>query len=155
MYIRKLLDDEYSEVIKLIYDSVHTVCKDDYSKKELDAWAPPSFDFIKFQKALNGCVNLVALKRNLIVGFISMEKSGYINRLYTHKDFLRQGIASSLMKKAEEWAVNHNVYELSLDSSRTAKGFYIKMGFSENGVSVTSHRGVIFRNAVMKKILER
>ena len=68
---------------------------------------------------------------------------------------MRQGIASSLMKKAEEWAINHNVYELSLDSSKTAKGFYIKMGFSENGVSVTSHRGVIFRNTVMKKILER
>ena len=155
MYIRKLLDDEYEEVIKLIYDSVHTVCKKDYSKEELDAWAPASFDFIKFQKALSDCINLVMIERNIIIGFISMEKNGYINRLYTHKMFLNQGVASSLLKKAEEWAKSHDVYELSLDSSKTAKDFYKKKGFLENGISTAEHNGIIFRNTVMKKRLVR
>ena len=154
MYIRKLLDDEYDKVIKLIYDSVHTVCQKDYSREELDAWAPDNFDVIKFQRALDGCLNLVAFEKEQIVGFISMEKTGYINRLYTHRLFLCRGIASSLLKRAEEWAKAHGVHELSLDSSKTAKDFYIKMGFCDSGISVTNHRGVIFRNTVMKKVLK-
>lgn len=151
MYIRKLLDDEYDEVVELIYHSVHTICCRDYTKKELDAWAPEKFDVIKFRENLSGCLNLAALDAKRIVGFISMEHSGYINRLYTHKDYQRRGIAAALLCRAEDWAVQNDIRELSLDSSKTAVGFYLKMGFENKGVSVMRHGDVIFRNTVMRK----
>ncbi len=153
MYIKKLLDDEYEEVIKLIYETVHHVCKDDYTEKELFAWAPEKFDTIKFRQALDGCYNTVMKDKNGIVGFLSMEPDGYINRVYTHKDYLKRGIAADLLKDAEEWAKNNGIYELRLDSSKTAEGFYIRMGFSEKGVSVLTHNGVIFKNKTMHKFL--
>ena len=153
MYIRRLHDDEYDEIIHLITQTVHSVCKKDYSPKELSAWAPRDFDTIKFREALCGCINLVAIEKNKIVGFISMEQSGYINRLYTHKDFLRRGIATALLAKVEDWARENYVYELSLDSSKTAQSFYLKNGFMESGISVIEHGGVVFRNTVMKKTL--
>ncbi len=151
MYIRKLLDDEYEKVIELLYVSVHEVCKNDYTEKELDAWAPKNFDVIKFRKALDGCYNIVVLEKDKIIGFLSMEENGYINRLYTHKDYLKKGIGSSLLKKAEAWAIEHDIYELTLDSSKTAEKFYLKMGFIEKGISVMEHSGVIFRNKTMYK----
>jgi putative acetyltransferase len=153
MYIRRMHDDEYNEVIKLITQTVHSVCKNDYSPKELQAWAPRDFDIKKFREALRDCINLVMIEKNKIVGFFSMEQSGYINRLYTHKDFLRRGIATELLKEAEKWAKENGVYQLSLDSSKTAQSFYIKNGFVESGVSVMEHGGVVFRNTVMKKTL--
>lgn len=153
MHIRKLLDDEYEEVIKLIYETVHHVCKDDYTEKELFAWAPEKFDVIKFRQALDGCYNIVMIFKNKIVGFLSIEPDGYINRLYTHKDYLKKGIAAELLKHAEKWAKNSGIYELRLDSSKTAEGFYISMGFSEKGVSVLAHNGVIFKNKTMHKFL--
>ena len=153
MYIRKLLDDEYEEVIKLIYDTVHAVCRGDYTERELDAWAPEKFDEIKFRKALDGCYNTVMTENREIVGFLSIDPDGYINRLYTHKKHLKKGIAEMLLSDAEEWAKNNGIYELTLDSSKTAEGFYIRMGFREKGVSVLTHNGVIFKNKTMHKFL--
>ena len=52
-----------------------------------------------------------------------------------------------------EWAKENGICEISLDSSKTAKGFYLKMGFKESGISVISHGDVVFRNTVMKKVI--
>lgn len=153
MYIRRLLDDEYVDVVKLITQTVHAVCANDYTEKELNAWAPENFDTNRFRSNLSGCFNLVAFEKGVMVGFISVERSGYINRLYTHKDFLHQGIATALLNKAEAWALSRGIRELSLDSSKTAEDFYIKMGFKKSGVSVINHGGVVFRNTVMKKVI--
>jgi GNAT superfamily N-acetyltransferase len=153
MYIRRLLDDEYDEVIKLISETVHSVCKNDYSEKELDAWAPANFDVIKFRNSLKDAFNIVAFKGKTLAGFLSIERNGYINRLYTHKDFQRTGIATSLFEKAQNWASENGIREISLDSSKTAEGFYLKMGFIKAGISVTQHGDVVFRNTVMKKLL--
>lgn len=154
MHIRRLLDDEYDNVVKLITQTVHTVCAKDYTKEELDAWAPENFDINKFRGNLSGCLNLAAFEKEMLVGFISVERSGYINRLYTHKDFLRRGIATALFKRAEDWARLKGIRELSLDSSKTAEGFYLKMGFKKSGLSVINHGGVVFRNTVMKKVIK-
>ena len=153
MYIRRLLDDEYDEVIKLITQTVHTVCTKDYTKQELDAWAPPSFDAAKFRENLSSCLNLVAFSKNCLAGFVSVEPDGYINRLYTHKDFLNCGIATALLKEVEEWAKKKGLRELVLDSSKTAEGFYLKMGFVKKGISTIRRGDVVFRNTVMKKVI--
>jgi len=153
MCIRKMYDGEFPVIIRLINETVHTVCAKDYTKKELDTWAPGKFDTARFIKALSPCHNLVYVKESLIVGFISMEKDGFINRLFTHKDYQRQGIASSLLKEAEKWAYRSGIREISLDSSKTAIDFYIKNGYRKSGISVIEKDGVIFRNTVMKKRL--
>ena len=153
MHIRKLLDDEYEEVIKLIYQSVHHICKSDYTEKELSAWAPDNFDRVKFQRALNGCYNTVMIDKNDIVGFLSMEQDGYLNRLYTHKDHTGKGVATFLLEDAQEWAKNNGITEIRLDSSKTAENFYLKRGFSECGISVLTHNGVVFKNKTMHKFL--
>ena len=155
MYIRRLLDDEYEDVVKLIRETVHSVCSNDYTYEELNAWAPENFDVNKFRANLSPCFNLVAFEKGKLVGFISIERSGYINRLYTHKDFLRCGIASALYKRVEDWARERGILEISLDSSRTAEGFYLKMGFEKSGISVIKHGDTVFRNTVMKKCLQR
>ena len=153
MYIRNMHDDEYDEVIKLITQTVHTICKNDYSQNELCAWAPPNFNTNKFRSALKDCLNLAAFEKNIMVGFISVERSGYINRLYTHKDFQHRGIATALLLKAQEWAKENGIFVLSLDSSKTAEGFYLKNGFKKSGISLLQRGDVVFKNSVMKKIL--
>lgn len=154
MYIRRLLDDEYEDVVKLITQTVHCVCANDYTKEELNAWAPENFDVSKFRQNLSCSLNLAAFEKGKLVGFISMERSGYINRLYTHKDFLHRGIAKALFEKAQAWAIENGICELSLDSSRTAEGFYLKMGFEKSGISTLSRGNVVLRNTVMKKVIK-
>jgi putative acetyltransferase len=53
MCIRKMNDGEFPVIIRLINETVHSVCAKDYTKKELDAWAPGRFDTSRFIKALS------------------------------------------------------------------------------------------------------
>ena len=62
-------------------------------------------------------------------------------------------ICSRLFLKAEFWAKENGICELSLDSSKTAEEFYLKMGFEKAGIAVMHHGGVVFRNCVMKKTI--
>lgn len=154
MIIRIMNEDELSKVINLISETVHTICQRDYTQAELDAWAPDRFDAKRFREALMPCYNIVAAEGENIIGFASINNSGYINRLFTHKDRQGEGIATKLLTQMENWAVKQGIFELSLDSSKTAESFYTQHGFLKSGVSVINHRGVVFRNTVMKKNLK-
>ncbi len=154
MVIRIMNEDELFKVINLISETVHSVCRNDYTQAELDAWAPDRFDAKRFREALKPCYNLVAVEDENIIGFASINNSGYINRLFTHKDRQGEGIATKLLMQLENWAVKQGIFELSLDSSKTAESFYTQYGFFKSGISVINHRGVVFRNTVMKKNLK-
>lgn len=154
MVIRIMNEDELFKVINLISETVHSICQNDYTQAELNAWAPDRFDAKRFREALMPCYNLVAAEGENIIGFASINNSGYINRLFTHKDRQGEGIATKLLSELEAWAVKQGIFEFSLDSSKTAESFYIQHGFYKSGVSVISHRGVVFRNTVMKKSLK-
>ena len=153
MHIRPLFETEYIAAARLIHDTVHTVCRNDYSPAELSAWAPESFDMVRFHNALTGCFNPAMFDGFRLVGFMSVEQDGYINRLFTHKDYQRRGIASALLAETEKWAKEKGLTSLRLDSSKTACGFYLKHGFVEDGFSVMERNGIVFRNTVMKKTL--
>lgn len=153
MIIRKMYDGEIYRIIELIRDTVHAICSDDYTADEINAWVPDNMNAMRFMQALNGCLNLVATDRGKIVGFISIEENGFINRLFTHKDYQRQGIATRLLKEAEKWAIKNRISTLSLDSSKTAEGFYLRRGFVKSGVSVMEREGVVFKSSIMKKVI--
>lgn len=153
MHIRPLYETEYIAAAKLVHDTVHSICLNDYSPEELSAWAPEVFDNLRFHNALTGCFNLAMVDGLCLVGFISVEQDGYINRLYTHKDYQKCGIASALLSETEKWAKKKGLSCLRLDSSKTAYGFYLKHGFTEIGFSVMERNGIVFRNTVMKKTL--
>jgi hypothetical protein len=57
------------------------------------------------------------------------------------------------MLKAESYAKDNGVYELKLDSSKTAENFYLKMGFTKCGISTNECNGVVFCNTTMNKKL--
>lgn len=42
MIVRKYRSEDLSEILKLFYDTVHSVCKADYIPAQIDAWAPDS-----------------------------------------------------------------------------------------------------------------
>lgn len=153
MIIRKMYDGEIYRVIELISDTVHAICRNDYTEEEINAWIPHKMNAMRFWESLSGCLNLVATDSGKIVGFISVDKSGFINRLFTHKDYQGRGIATRLLEEAELWAKKKRLSALSLDSSKTAEGFYIHKGFVKSGVSVMEREGVIFKSSTMKKVI--
>lgn len=123
MYLRKYKSSDCKCLTELFYDTVHTVNAKDYTKEQLDAWAPYKVDLIEWDKSLSEHYSIVAVQDDIVVGFGDIDKSGYLDRLYVHKNYQRQGIATAVCNELED-AVNS--FEIFTYASVTAKPFLKK-----------------------------
>jgi putative acetyltransferase len=87
MKIRKYQTTDYKEIADLFYETVHSVCANDYTAEELEAWAPTPIDYEKWQKRLEKRKPFVVIINHLIVGFAELEKDGHIDCFYVHKNY--------------------------------------------------------------------
>ena len=92
--VRLYKPEDCKEIVKLFYDTVHTVNLKDYSLAQLDAWAPEEIDVDMWEKSLSKSHTVVVESNGIIVGFGNLDDTGYFDRLYVHKDFQGQGVAT-------------------------------------------------------------
>lgn len=152
--IRGMRINEFNTVAKLVYDSVHTLCTNEYSAEELDAWVPKNMHMPTFRNSLFRCYALVAVnEKKEIIGFMSTERDGYVNRLYTHPLWINKGVATALLKKTEAWAQKQRIQFLTLESSKSAEKFYEKQGFQKVGEIESVKNNLKFVSAKMRKEL--
>ena len=156
MEIRAYRQEDIKEIAELFYNTVHTVNAADYTEKQLDAWADGNIDLSAWNRSFQEHMTLVAVmpsdKANgtqQIVGFADMDSTGYLDRLYVHKDFQRHGIASELCDRLEQAA---NVENFTTHASITAKPFFEKRGYQVMCVQQVERKGVLLTNYVMKKV---
>ena len=93
MQLRPYRTADCAELAALFFDTVHTVNARDYTPVQLDAWADGQVDLAAWDKSFLAHRTLVAEDAGRIVGFADMDASGYLDRLYVHRDFRRRGAA--------------------------------------------------------------
>ena len=126
MVIRAYRSEDCETLAQIYYDTIHTVNAADYTKAQLDAWATGNVDLAAWDAYFLARHSFVAELDGQIVGFSDMDESGYLGRLYVHKDYQGRGIGKVLCEAAEQ-AVR--VPKYTLHSSVTAKPFYEKLGY--------------------------
>ena len=144
MLIRKYQASDCREMAELFYNTVHTVNAKDYSKEQLDVWATGNVNLNEWDKSFLEHFTIVAIKNEIIVGFGDIDKTGYLDRLYVHKDYQRQGIASAICDELEQQA---NANKIVTHASITAKTFFEQRGYRvikgqqvlRNGISLTNY----------------
>lgn len=104
MKIRRYSPDDLKEIVQLFYDTVHSVNAKDYSEKQLNAWAPGAVDEQAWNVSFLEHDTRVAVEDGRIIGFADMDASGYLDRLYVHKDCQGKGVASALCDVLEQTA---------------------------------------------------
>ena len=127
MIIRKYQAWDCLEIIELFKDTVLNVNCQDYSPEQLQAWIRSSEDVDGWNNAFLEHRTLVALEDNKIVGFADMTNDGFLDRLYVHKDYQHQGIASTLCDHLEQ---SVNAPTITTHASITARGFFEKRGYT-------------------------
>ncbi len=150
------MDSDIKEVISLFYETVHAINARDYSSAQLDAWASKDDQLHKEQlwtESLRNNISYVAHINGTMVGFVDMSHSGYLDRLYVHKDFQRQGVASSLVNMVEFEANKLALTRLSTDASITAKPFFLNRGYQIMQTQNVERNGVTLVNFKMMKQL--
>ena len=147
MIIRKYEPEDCKEIIKLFYDTVHTINAKDYTKEQLDAWATGKEEPGKWDRLFCEHYSIVALCDGIIVGFGDIDKTGYLDKLYVHKDYQRKGVASALCSRLEEAAEGKIVTHASV----TAKPFFEKRGYIAIREQEVERHGIFLKNFVMEK----
>ena len=152
MFIRPYRSADCSALAELFYETVHAVCARDYTPEQLDAWATGEVDLAAWDASFLVHRTLAAVEGESIVGFADMDGSGYLDRLYVHRDFQRRGVASALCDALEAASAAET---FTTHASRTARPFLEHRGWRVVREQTVFRRGVALSNFVMEKFRAR
>ena len=151
MTLRDYTKTDCAELAELFYDTVHTVNAKDYTQEQLDAWATGKVNLEAWNESFQAHHTVVAEMDGKIVGFGDMDETGYLDRLYVHKDYQRRGVAAAICDALEQ---RSKAAEFTTHASITARPFFEKRGYTVVKVQQVERRGILLTNFVMKKVRE-
>ncbi len=149
MIIRRYNSSDCKYLAELFYETVHTVNAKDYTKEQLDVWAAGHVDLEEWNKTFLEHFTVSAVEDSRLVGFGDIDETGYLDRLYVHKDYQRRGIASALCEELEH-AVQNN--EITVHASITAVPFFRQRGYTVIKEQQVIRQGISMTNYVMEKL---
>lgn len=148
MVIRKYIESDVNNLANLFYDTVHHVNAEDYILEQLNVWATGKVDLDKWNQSFLEHYTVVAIDDDRIVGFGDIDQTGYLDRLYVHKDYLKRGIATAICNELEEVV---DTVQITTHASITAKPFFEKRGYKMIKKQYVERSGIVLINYVMKK----
>lgn len=149
MILRPYRQSDLDKLAELFYDTVHTVNAADYTEEQLRVWATGQIDRELWNCTLSEHKTCIAVEGEQIVGFGDMDSSGYLDRLYVHKDFQGKGIASAICDSLE---TDMDVERFVTHASITARPFFEKRGYSVVKEQKVERSGIFLTNYVMEKV---
>ena len=127
MTIRRFRNDDAAAVSQLIVENLRTVNIRDYPEELMDALAKHKSPQ-NLQKLASDCDAFVAVEDGRILG-VAMLYGYRISNMFVHTQSQSSGIGRSLVTHMEKLARSREISRLSVDSSTTALGFYVKCGY--------------------------
>lgn len=149
MILRDYTPADCAQIIKLFYDTVHSVNAKDYTQEQLNAWATGAADAAAWNASFLAHCTVVAVDGRVIIGFGDIDTNGYLDRLYVHRDYQRQGIATQICDMLEN---SVGVSAIRTHASITAKPFFEKRGYRVIKEQQVERQGVYLTNFVMEKL---
>ena len=153
MEIRSFKTNDTFALIELFRKTVHTVCSQNYSQEQLEAWAPKEIDENKWTARFEQSFTLVAEDSRRVVGFVNLELDGGIDMFYVAADYQSRGVGKQLLGALEKEARHRGFEKLYSDVSLTARSFFLSKGFHVEKEYSKTVGSVVFPNAVMVKKL--
>lgn len=148
--IRRYRSDDLEQIARLFYETVHAVNRRDYTARQLDVWATGEINHRAWDASLLDHLTYVATEDSLVIGFGDIDVTGYLDRLYVHKDFQGRGVATAICDRLESETSARRVV---VHASITARPFFEKRGYKTIKPQEVERQGIILRNYLMAKDL--
>jgi len=153
MLVRTLRVGDIPGISRLYYDTIHHINSDDYTREQVDAWAPavPDVDFWKerFKKYRV----YVAEEDKHVVGFTELAATGHIDCFFVHHEWQRRGVGTRLMDRLVLTAGKEKMLRLSAEVSITAVPFFRDREFIVLKENETIRQNVKFKQFTMERWL--
>lgn len=127
--IRQATLNDLTELQDLFVETIVSTCHKDYNDEQMNVWTSTVEKKEKWRMRLTHQFFIIAEIDSKIVGFGSLENGEYLDMLYVHKDFLRQGIANRLYTELKAESLKLGYDKLTSDVSKTALPFFKSIGF--------------------------
>lgn len=140
------------EVAALYHLAVHSIDPEIYSHTEQEAWAPtpPDLDFWQQRLAITSPWLMFDAEQLIGFGEYRPERC-YIDCLYVHPLYQRQGVASALLHKIEHKLAAG--IQIHTHASKVARPFFEQHGFVCQQVNQVQRRQVTLINYLMTKVM--
>lgn len=148
MKIRRYRSVDFNEIAELFYNTVHSINIKDYSEEQVNVWATGKLDYEKWNKSLEEHYSIVAIENEIIIGFGDIDNTGYLDRLYVHKDYQGKGVGTLICNELERKCKTKNIL---VNASITAKPFFEGRGYRAIKEQEVERKGIKLMNFIMKK----
>lgn len=137
---------DFPIIKELFYETITTVCTDDYSPEQIQLWSSSIKDEERWKEKIRTQYFIKVLSNDVVVGMGSLENGNYIDVIYVHKDHQRKGIAQFLLNHLIQTAKENNYGSIHSDVSFTAWPFFEKNGFQKSKMNRIIKDGVEINN---------
>jgi hypothetical protein len=134
--VREAIPTDSSPVCSVLRRSITEVCAPDYNDQSIiDEWLSNKTEanIMKWIQSPNTYSVVCVGSNNDIVGFGLTTLKGEILLIYLVPEALYQGNGRLMLKQMENRIINEGINEIRTTSSVTAKAFYERNGFIEDG----------------------
>ena len=153
MRIRPYQSSDAAALLDIFNSAVHITAAPYYSLAQRQAWAPAGRDFATWQARMNAMQPWVLEQGGQMLGYASLESSGYIDHFFVRGGQARQGLGTALMQHLLALAQTRHLPQLSADVSLAAQPFFAHHGFVLVEHRMPVRAGIAIPNALMRKPL--
>lgn len=129
MLVRTHRNGDIPLISRLFYDTIHEVNSRDYTREQVDAWAPEVPEDSFWKERFKKYHVYVAEEGERIVGFTELDPTGHIDCFFVHHEWQRRGVGSRLMEHIVASAARKQISRLFAEVSLTAAPFFINRSF--------------------------
>ena len=145
--LRAYRPDDCAALVTLFRETVHAVCRRDYTQEQLDAWAPSDIDETEWDRSFCAHRTVVAQAGAQIVGFGDIDATGYLDRLYVHRCWQGRGVAAAICDALEQGV---RAPKVTTHASITARPFFEHRGYRMVREQRVERRGIWLTNYLME-----
>jgi len=137
--------------------SIREVCYRDYTTEQIEKWSNLTYDDERWSQGVEQDFYLVIEKQGQVCGFchakVHSASQGEIVGLYLTPEVIGVGAGREVFEKAIAYLRQVQVTYVFIYGTKTAKGFYEKMGFVTKEEKQIPLRGTTLQTFVMEKQL--
>jgi putative acetyltransferase len=153
MTVRPYRAGDAASLTRIFFSAVHELGRAKYDDAQVRAWAPsiPVPGEWETRTRLNE--TFVAERNGNLVGFIEVERDGYLRMLYRRPGISGNGAAEALYVIAEARVRELGIPRIWTEASLLAESFFMRHGYSLDGRENVERNGIILPCARMSKVL--
>lgn len=146
--------DDLDQITHLFRETILHINSKDYSELQVQKWASRADNINKWRDRIRHQYFVLAEKKDQIIGFGSINSDAYLDTLFVHKDYQKEGVGSAILQELLDHARNTGKPEVYTEASLTARPFLEKHGFRTKRPQQKVRDGVVFVNFAMIKALQ-